>query len=991
MKENFFQPKRKTSSQENGFKEKQQNLAELEHKIIRNIDYRRYEIPEQDRIRLTRVLQLIERYKPETRIIPAQEKKLMDVLKDLYRLFPKKKNKKIETQDVKPKDNPYLLAEEAIASLRELRHLDYKLKNFSEENINEDKVLDQEMSGKIISNDKLETSLTLEYEKKNWGIRRICLDGIQNHLKTDSGGQNVWVQCLIEDRWVNLEEAKNQKDKIEKVRFADDGVGFDVKNLVLLWSTKSEEEGSRGQFGEGLKMIAASSVRENLGMELQSQNWSAKPFGKEIEVKNTRKNTTQKIEQLSFDVNHYDQENIIGSRTIFHKPSEEFINEVLNMDGKVLELSNDYKPLFKYIGERGGGDIVNRNGKELFVKGIFIEEEKTIFSYDFDGVEINRDRNAIIGRDFKNRIYEVIKELNDKKLIKTLLQKSVENYEDIECNYYYLETNYPELWKEAFYETFGENACLQTDFNVPEELKEQEKNIRKIKFSENMIKFLKGIGVKMDKEAMPSYKEIIPTSITLEYGKDIWNEERIMLDAIQNHLPQDAEGGSVYLRFKTKDGNWHDFRDLEDYVAEHIESIKIANSGRNGYDSRLLGIFHSMKDHDQSSGKWGEGLKMLSAACLRSDVDLTLKSRNWTANPKVIEQEIDGKKIEQLSFEVIHDLKDGNKKFGGDYHSDSEQSATIFNNPSLKLIDEFRKADQKVLELSSKKKLFTSKNGEILDLKDGELFVRGILIPGEHNLRYSYHLPHFDIKTRDRNHLSEEDLKNEIKEIWVNMNAADIIKDFLYQASLSTKAGSGKEYLEFDSFFLPKNGDLWIETFKNIFGKNTAFRSVKSQNFNEIHELQHVGLDVVTLPDKICQILGQLSTSDGERIENYSLKLERITDVKFVEEENVTDEEKNAIDLLYKLNEFLPENQRHDIKLYERKYHGQEVALGFAGKGGNVNLLREILSDTIKAAFVYFHEKTHAITGAGDADADFRNFLTLALTKLALKQLSSES
>lgn len=41
----------------------------------------------------------------------------------------------------------------------------------------------------------------------------------------------------------------------------------------------------------------------------------------------------------------------------------------------------------------------------------------------------------------------------------------------------------------------------------------------------------------------------------------------------------------------------------------------------------------------------------------------------------------------------------------------------------------------------------------------------------------------------------------------------------------------------------------------------------------------------------------------------------------------------------------------------------------------------------IIAVDVYYHEKTHALTGASDADAGFRNFLTRALAELAIKHL----
>jgi hypothetical protein len=993
MKEGFFPQKPKISNQEAEYKKQQSNVDNLAIKIENNLNCREGELVEQDRIRLTRVLQLIDRYKPDTRIFPEQEKKLIDILKELYRFLPIR-GKKQKVAFEKLNDNPYLLAEETIESLRKLRHLDYALKNFSEESLNENQILKQEVSGNVMSSDILDTSLTLEYEKKNWGLHRICLDGIQNHLKTDSGGENVWVQCLIDDRWVDLNEAKNQKEKIKKIRFVDDGVGFDVKNLVLFWSSKSEEEESRGQFGEGLKMVAASSVRENLDMELQSQNWSARPFSKEIEVNNTRKNTTQKVGQLSFKVSHHKQEEIIGSRTIFHQPNKDFIEEVLKLKDTVLELDKEYKPLFRYMGNYDGGDIVSKEAGNIFVKGIFVKKENTLFSYNFEGVETNRDRNTIVNKNIRDNIQNILIELNDKRLIKTLLQKGQVNMNAMECNFHYLDPQYPSLWKEAFYEAFGENACLGTNFEVPEIFNKENDKLRKVKITNSMFEVLKRCGVKTDKEALPSYQETIPTSVTLEYGKDIWKEERIMLDAIQNHLPQDTEGGSFYLRFKTKDGQWHSFYDFKykDYSDEEIETIKIANSGSMGYDSRLLGIFQSMKDHEQSSGKWGEGLKMLSAACLRGDIDLTLKSRNWKASPRIQEQNIDGKNIQQLVFNVVHDLrskKDVEDKQGNDYNSQYEQSATIFNNPPAELIKEFRNADKKVLELTKKTNLFNTSEGEILGLQDGELFVRGILIPGEHNLKYSYHLNKFDIKTRDRNNISKEDLIKEMSKIWLEVDSPAVIKDFLYQAGLSVKNQSNEKFLEFQTFFNPKNPDIWIKTYKEIFGKSTAVRNVNSEDFNVLHQLEHIGLSVVTMPNRISQMLQSLVGSDGEKIADYQDKIKDITDVKLIEDEDITTQEKEMIEFLYKLDQFLSNTGKHQIKLYDRKFEGQDVVPGFFGRGGKIHLLREVLLNKLEAVYVYYHEKTHAITGATDAEAGFRNFLTMALAELALKQIEN--
>lgn len=128
---------------------------------IKKVIAENYNMDESDRIRLTRVLQLLEKYQPD-RKIPKQQKTLLDALKSLYRFLPQPK---------KPKDkdkNAYLLAEQTIESLRKLRHYDYILRNSLENTDDQTHIVDQKISGKISSSEVLDTSLTLDYEKENW-------------------------------------------------------------------------------------------------------------------------------------------------------------------------------------------------------------------------------------------------------------------------------------------------------------------------------------------------------------------------------------------------------------------------------------------------------------------------------------------------------------------------------------------------------------------------------------------------------------------------------------------------------------------------------------------------------------------------------------------------------------------------------------------------------------------------------------------------------
>ena len=187
-------------------------------------------------------------------------------------------------------------------------------KNFEQKDdikiLDSEKFLEKQITGNVVHTETYDTSILDNY--RNWGIERICLDGFQNHLPEDSKGTKCFLQFLIDDRWVGYEEALPQKEKISKVRFADDGVGFSSKNLKFLSSQKTSEDLSAGQFGEGLKLISMASVNLGLGIEIQSKNWKAKAYGKPEIIMNYRNGEAleEQRNQLAWDVSTFDGEPI---------------------------------------------------------------------------------------------------------------------------------------------------------------------------------------------------------------------------------------------------------------------------------------------------------------------------------------------------------------------------------------------------------------------------------------------------------------------------------------------------------------------------------------------------------------------------------------------------------------------------------------------------------------------------------------------------------
>lgn len=962
----------KHSGAEAQFFEKEKALEASRAEMLDFIE--RGNLDDTDRLRLTRVLQLVDRYSPR-----SQEKKETSLekwrmyLETAFRSLPPFKKKKPPIYDASSRS--YLLAEQSIAALRELRHLDRVLEDAPE--LSDDEILGQTRPEKIEREEAFDTSLTLEYEKERWGIERICLDGIQNHLPTDSKGEQVWVSCLVGGKWISAAEAKSRLDEIKAVRFADDGVGFDVKNLALLYSTKAGEQESRGQFGEGMKMVAAAALREGLDLEYESQGWRARPVAKPVTIYDTRHQKQQSVEQLAFDVQHLAGKPMTGSRTTFSRPTRTFIREVLDMEQKVLAIRKNYRPVFACA----AGQIVDMEPRKFFAKGIFVASKNTLFSYNFDDVETNRDRNAIVADDLDKRITAILSELSRKNVIKTLLKKGQLFPDALECSLYNIKPQNPEVWKKAFYEAFGDDAVVETDYEIPKFFKD--KPPKRINFPYGIKNVLLVAGVKTDKEATPDYyEELLPTSLTLEYGKGLWNDERILLDAAQNHLPRDSGGSMFGLRFKTKDGKWHSYDELKDYADDEVASLKIYDDGR-GYDYRWLGVLQSTKGGSESAGKFGEGIKMVSAAALRGGMGVALRSQKWVAKAEIQQQEIDGRRVDQLTFRVTHGVKDkppeDDNKFSEFWR---QSSSTTFENPTRELIEEFRKIDQKILSIEKAEPVQRTSVGDILSLDNGALYVRQVLIPDQCNLLFSYHFPNYEIRNRDREQVSEEELRPLVGTALSELSAPDAVRQFLFKASFSAQNWSGSDKLELNTSFYPKHTEIWKRVFEEMFGKNTAIRDVRSQDFDALHQNLHVGLNLVTFPSSICRALEALG------LPTYADRLREMTDVDHINPEELTSKEKELLRALAAIDDYLPNNRPSEIRVYKQKRPGQKVAMGFSD-GVAIHLWRQTLAGGMEAsADVYIHEKTHHNTrGAADASAEFRNYATLAAANLALKQL----
>jgi hypothetical protein len=290
-------------------------------------------------------------------------------------------------------------------------------------------------------NYEIETSITLDYRKSAWGLERIVLDGVANHLPEDSNGTNVAVSLKQDGQYVPLKEADPQK-KTEEIMFEDDGSGYDARMLSILFSSKGADELSVGQFGEGLKLVAAAALRNGVDIEYHSKNWIANPFSKPERIGG------HDVEKLCFDIKE-NGFNLDGSRTVIRNPSDELMGEVYQIPDKVLALNDDYEVLSKEFTGYGllsdskayPSKIVRLgNGRTtLFIKGVKVQDSQSIFSYDLGLNNITPDRIFADRDRVLDSIENLLKNYASPEEIKTVMAKAfVEpdgNYQEFQAFY----------------------------------------------------------------------------------------------------------------------------------------------------------------------------------------------------------------------------------------------------------------------------------------------------------------------------------------------------------------------------------------------------------------------------------------------------------------------------------------------------------------------------------------------------------------------------
>ena len=481
---------------------------------------------------------------------------------------------------------------------------------------------------------------------------------------------------------------------------------------------------------------------------------------------------------------------------------------------------------------------------------------------------------------------------------------------------------------------------------------------------------------------------VIPTSVTLDYRADRWDLERIVLDAVSNHLPDDTGGSRVLIAWKDGD-RW---RDDPLPARNSVDGVRVSDDGP-GYDVGLLGLLHSTKSAGRAVGQFGEGLKLLSAACLREGYAVEFRSRDWIAQPRVEAVRVDGERIDRLCFAV-------------ERAPPIDGSRTTFLSPDSRLLDEFRSLPEKMLHFADGQDVLYGgrdvcthggPGSRIIMPKGGpSLYVRGVLVrnaiggSGGVPAVFSYDLDTRDISP-DRQLVDTNTARRLIGKLLLACDNTQVL-DRVF------KAAECRQFrIEFDALLgaapsIPYSSDggpqdRWRGAFEKLYGTESF---MESGDYEADEDARRMGYRVVRLHDSVMQFLRYCCVPTAQ---DLSLR----TRHEWMDPKDLTENEKRIFADVARLHEYYDLGSPPSVRIFLRcsyvrsDRHGREVVAVVEPLQGSyvtwldgsheVLIARQVLSDRRELVQTYLHEIVHHRTGARDYTREYAEGVLRILTE----------
>ena len=291
----------------------------------------------------------------------------------------------------------------------------------------------------------------------NWGINEAIREILQNAIDADKNGYKKSIYYSGDTLYINNE-----------------GISLSAKDLILGCSSKSDQDGMIGKYGEGFKLALVVLLRKGMNVYVDNNDklWSpsfkvSEQFG--TQVLNIEESDNGRGEGLTFVISPVDQQLYNSLLNYFPCIDESFGNVVNCENGQIL-LDKQFK------------------GK-MYVEGLYIQTDDNFqYGYNFnsDVVELDRDRKAINYYELRALTAQSIVTAEEcNKEIFDAITKSCVDVRDIEEVIDEASESFLEEYREQFYyeNKLEENTLVATE-SVMKQLEQMDIDVPVVKGTE---------------------------------------------------------------------------------------------------------------------------------------------------------------------------------------------------------------------------------------------------------------------------------------------------------------------------------------------------------------------------------------------------------------------------------------------------------------------------------------------------------------------------
>lgn len=290
----------------------------------------------------------------------------------------------------------------------------------------------------------------------NWGIKEAIRELLQNAIDAETNGYN---------KIINYDG--------QTLNITSNGVDLQAKDLILGCSSKEDQDGMIGKYGEGFKLALVVLLRKGMNIEIQNGNKIWIPSFKISETFGTQVLNIEEIEssgnELTFSISPVDQQ-LYNSLLDYFPCIDDSFGRTVDCDNGQILLDKKFK------------------GK-MYVEGLYIQTDDNFqYGYNFnsDVVELDRDRKAINYYELRALTAQSIitaEECN--KEIFDAISNSCVDVRDIEDVIDEASESFLEEYREQFYEenNLEENTLVATE-SVMKQLEQMDIDVPVVKGTE---------------------------------------------------------------------------------------------------------------------------------------------------------------------------------------------------------------------------------------------------------------------------------------------------------------------------------------------------------------------------------------------------------------------------------------------------------------------------------------------------------------------------